>query len=130
MSVYLPQSSSRQASAARYDIGDGLLRFVIEADQQPWCPDVDGEVRVSSLQTGVFAGNFDSQDDGKKGRDRVKGVGVRFLCMTVQDIDTLAESIKARGGTLVREPMDQLWGVRDLEVVDPDGFQITIYKTL
>lgn len=70
------------------------------------------------------------QDDFKKGRDRAKGAGFRLLCMTVQEIDGLAESIKARGGTLVREPMDQLWGARDLEIVDPDGFQITIYKTL
>jgi hypothetical protein len=29
---------------------------VIESDQQPWCPEFDGETRVSSLQTGVFAG--------------------------------------------------------------------------
>lgn len=53
---YLPQWSSREASAARYEIGGGLLRLVIEADQQPWCPEFDGETRVSSLQTGVFAG--------------------------------------------------------------------------
>jgi Glycosyl hydrolases family 16 len=53
---YLPQWSSREASAARYRLGDGFLRLVIEADQQPWCPEFDGETRVSSLQTGVFAG--------------------------------------------------------------------------
>ena len=34
----------------------GGLRLLIEADQEPWCPEFDGEVRVSSLQTGVFAG--------------------------------------------------------------------------
>jgi hypothetical protein len=53
---YLPQWSSREASAARYEVGGGVLRLVIEADQQPWCPEFDGETRVSSLQTGVFAG--------------------------------------------------------------------------
>ncbi len=53
---YLPQWSSREASAARYEVGGGLLRLVIEADQQPWCPEFDGDIRVSSLQTGVFAG--------------------------------------------------------------------------
>jgi len=53
---YLPQWSSREASAARYRVGDGVLRLVIDADQQPWCPEFDGEIRVSSLQTGVFAG--------------------------------------------------------------------------
>jgi hypothetical protein len=53
---HLPQWSSREASAARYRLGDGALRLVIEADQPPWCPEFDGRTRVSSLQTGVFAG--------------------------------------------------------------------------
>jgi len=53
---YLPHWSSREASAARYEVGGGLLRLRIEADQAPWNPGVDGELRVSSLQTGVFAG--------------------------------------------------------------------------
>jgi uncharacterized protein YndB with AHSA1/START domain len=53
---YLPQWSSRTASAARYQIGGGQLRLIIEADQQPWCPEFDGGIRVSSLQTGVFSG--------------------------------------------------------------------------
>ena len=33
-----------------------MLRLLIEEDQQPWCPELDGEVKVSSLQTGQFAG--------------------------------------------------------------------------
>jgi hypothetical protein len=53
---YLPQWSSREAAAARYQLGDGVLRLLIEADQPPWCPEFDGQTRVSSLQTGVFAG--------------------------------------------------------------------------
>lgn len=53
---YLPQWSSRAAAAARYGFRDGALRLIIEADQQPWCPEFDGEIKVSSLQTGTFAG--------------------------------------------------------------------------
>jgi len=53
---YLPHWSSRAASSARYDVGDGLLRLRIDRDQLPWCPEFDGWLRVSSLQTGVFAG--------------------------------------------------------------------------
>lgn len=58
---YLPQWSSRAASAARYDIGDSFLRLRIDRDQEPWCPEWDGDVRVSSLQTGVFAGPIGSR---------------------------------------------------------------------
>ena len=54
---YLPQWSSRERAAARYRFaGAGGLELLIEEDQQPWCPEWDGELRVSSLQTGVFAG--------------------------------------------------------------------------
>jgi glycosyl hydrolase family 16 len=58
---YLPQWSSRARSAARHEIADGQLTLRIDADQEPWCPDLDGEVRVSSLQTGVFAGSIGSR---------------------------------------------------------------------
>ena len=57
---YLPHWSSRERAAARYEIGDGLLRLLIEADQPPWCPEFDDEIRVSSLQTGAFAGPLGS----------------------------------------------------------------------
>ncbi|HXH40099.1 MAG TPA: VOC family protein [Thermoanaerobaculia bacterium] len=68
------------------------------------------------------------QDDWKKGRDRLKGVGVRFYCNTDQDIDRLAAKIKANGGTLAQEPADQPWGTRELSIDDPDGYKITIAK--
>ena len=58
---YLPQWSTSERSAARYRTGGGRLRLVIEADQPPWCPEFDGAVRVSSLQTGVFAGGLGSR---------------------------------------------------------------------
>jgi len=53
---YLPQWSSRERSAARYELRDGALRLQIAADQEPWCPELDGDLRVSSLQTGVLSG--------------------------------------------------------------------------
>lgn len=57
---YLPHWSSRERSAARYLVRDGLLRLRIEEDQQPWCPELDGDLRVSSLQTGELAGALGS----------------------------------------------------------------------
>ena len=40
------------------------------------------------------------QDDWKKGRDRVKGLGFRIYCDTSQDVDAIAERIKAAGVSL------------------------------
>ncbi len=58
---YLPQWSSRERAAARYKVGDGSLRLQITEDQEPWCHDLDDDVRVSSLQTGLFAGPLGSR---------------------------------------------------------------------
>jgi uncharacterized glyoxalase superfamily protein PhnB len=70
-----------------------------------------------------------SQDDWKKGRDRVKGEGIRLYCTTDQNVDALADRIKKNGGTLMHEPRDE-WGMRSVSVEDPDGFKITIATKL
>lgn len=53
---HLPQWSSATRSVAHHELRDGSLHLLIDADQEPWCPEYDGPTRVSSLQTGVFAG--------------------------------------------------------------------------
>jgi lactoylglutathione lyase len=67
-----------------------------------------------------------AQDDWKKGRDRVKGLGFRMYCGTTQDVDALAARVRAAGASLAEEPKDQPWGGRDFAVRDPDGFLISI----
>lgn len=53
---YLPQWSSRERSRARYSFEESALVLKIDAGHAPWCPEFDGEVKCSSLQTGLFAG--------------------------------------------------------------------------
>jgi uncharacterized glyoxalase superfamily protein PhnB len=67
-----------------------------------------------------------NQDDGKKGRDRVKGVGVRIYIEANDDIDQVASRAKASGITLKTEPHDTDWGTRAFEVTEPSGFALTI----
>ena len=67
-----------------------------------------------------------SQDDGKKGRDRVKGVGMRIYIEAADNIDEVAARAKAAGVTLQREPHDTDWGSRAFEVTEPSGFVLTI----
>jgi uncharacterized glyoxalase superfamily protein PhnB len=67
-----------------------------------------------------------SQDDGKKGRDRVKGVGMRLYFEATDDIDEVAARARAAGITLTTEPHDTEWGSRAFEVTEPSGFLLTI----
>ena len=67
-----------------------------------------------------------SQDDGKKGLDRVKGVGMRIYIEADDNIDDVAARAKAAGLTLKSEPHDTDWGSRAFEVTEPSGFALTI----
>lgn len=71
---YLPHWSSRAQAAARYALTGHSLELRIDRDQQPWCPEFDGNNRASSLQTGSLAGPVGS----RVGQHRFKGdVAVR-----------------------------------------------------
>jgi uncharacterized glyoxalase superfamily protein PhnB len=67
-----------------------------------------------------------SQDDGKKGLNRVKGVGMRIYIEAADDIDQVAARAKASGIALTKEPHDTDWGSRAFEVTEPSGFMLTI----
>jgi len=85
----------------------------------------DGTLHGVEMTAGDVTFNL-SQDDWKKGRDRVKGVGVRIYCTTKQNVDKLAARVKAAGETLAHGPEDAPWGARVFGIDDPDGFKITI----
>jgi len=69
-----------------------------------------------------------NQDDWKKGHDRQKGVGVRLLLSTTQDIDQLAADARKAGIALTSEVRDTQWGSRAFEVTEPTGFRLTIFS--
>ena len=92
---------------------------------------IDKTYEREGTTTGVVvkAGNVKlllNQDDGSKGADRVKGVGISMHFTTVQDIDALAERIIAEGWTLATPPFDMPNGTRGFRVRDPDNFMIVI----
>ncbi|MBI4543720.1 MAG: VOC family protein [Gemmatimonadetes bacterium] len=98
---------------------DGL-GFAIE-DQT----EVEGQVRFVVLRAGASRLGL-AQDDFAKGRDRVKGVGMRIWVDTGQDITALAERAKVAGITLDNGPSPLPWGPMGFAVTDPDGFKLTI----
>ena len=70
-----------------------------------------------------------SQDDGKKGTNRVKGIGIRIYIEANDDIDQVAAKAKSSGIVLTKEPHDTEWGTRAFEVTEPSGFLLTIGST-
>ena len=101
-----------------------VLGFTLE---QPF--ERDGKVVGASLKAGDVSIML-GQDDGAKGWDRKKGEGFRLHLKTVQSVDELAATIKERGGALASEPADMPWGARAFNLVDPDGFLMTISKDI
>jgi hypothetical protein len=64
VAAYLPQWTTPGRSAARFRFDAGRLVLEIGPETGPWCPEHDGEVRVSSIQTGVRSGAAGT-DDGQ-----------------------------------------------------------------
>ena len=85
----------------------------------------DGEVLGVMLKAGEASLGI-SQDDFAKGRDRVKGIGMRLYIETDQDLNALARQAKTAGVTLDQEPGPLPWGPLGFTVTDPDGFKLTI----
>jgi len=90
--------------------------------KQTW--ERDGVFRGGELEAGPVT-LYIGQDDWAKGRERVKGEGLRLWWYTSQNIDKLAANIKSRGGVLETEPKDE-YGQRMFTLVDPTGYKITI----
>ncbi len=58
--IYLPQWSKREKTVPSYYIKDSILTLFIKDEQEPWCLEWNGQVRVSNIQTGVFSGEVGS----------------------------------------------------------------------
>ncbi len=92
---------------------------VLDRDEQ------DGALRFVMLKAGDGLLGL-GQDDFAKGRDRAKGVGLRFWIETGQDLQALADQVKAAGFALEAELQKLPWGPMGFSVADPDGFKLTI----
>jgi len=84
----------------------------------------DGKLMFVSLKAGAVELGL-GQDDGARGLNRVKGEGFSFRITTAQNVDEIAQRIKAAGGTLESEPTDA-YGSRMFTLRDPDGFKLVI----
>ena len=63
---YLPQWSSREMSKPNYEVREGNLILKITELQKPWCPEFNGNIKCSSIQTGIFSGEMGSSNGQHK----------------------------------------------------------------
>lgn len=94
--------------------------FIVEREYER-----NGKVQGVVLKAGAVQ-LLINQDDGAKGFDRIKGEGFSLQLTTAQNVDEIANRIKAHGGALESEPADMPWGARAFRVKDPDGFKLVI----
>ncbi len=72
----------------------------------------------------------------RDGRDlpepRGVGVSLNFSMLERFDgsVDTLAAQAKAGGANILSGPLDQPWNVRELTILDPDGYQLVFTAPL
>lgn len=88
----------------------------------------DGKLFGVSLRAGAVELLL-TQDDGKKGPERVRGEGFSLQVTTEQSADELADQARAHGVVLETAPTTVPWGRRVFRLRDPDGFRWTISST-
>ena len=99
---------------------DGLGFYVAERWED------GGKLQGARLKAGACELGL-SQDDFSRGRDRPKGVGFRVWCETAQDIDAIAQRLRAFGGTITEEPGNH-WDSYSFTAQDSDGFKLTVMR--
>ena len=88
----------------------------------------EGKLQYVAMQAGNAKLGI-GQDDFKKGRDRSKGVGMRIWINTSQDLQAIADRIKAAGFAVDEGPTATPWGSTTITLTDPDGFNVSVEKS-
>ncbi|MCU9614714.1 VOC family protein [Caldibacillus lycopersici] len=55
--------------------------------------------------------------------------GISFDIL-VDDVDLLIETVKQAGTTILQEPINREWGVREAIIADPDGYKLWFIQTI
>lgn len=63
-----------------------------------------------------------------------RGTGISLSFQMLErfegSVDALAEQAQARGANIVSGPLDQPWNVRELTILDPDGYRLVFTAPL
>ena len=107
----------------RYDDLGAALRWLADAfglrEHLRWT-DEDGVVRHGEMRVdGAYVELSMASDE--RPNPRTLGRSSHALVVLVDDVDAHCERARARGATIVAEPEDKPWGLRQYTASDPEG---------
>lgn len=100
-----------------------VLGFKHEYDM----PGPDGKTYFSSVTVGDAMLSFELKPEESTGG---KGVLLMIEVTDDTDIDTYYAEVQARGAVIETPIKDEFWGDRTFGLRDPDGYALSLYKTV
>ena len=97
--------------------------------------DISEEYKMEGKVVGVMLASDNAflmlgQDDFAKGRDRVKGAGLRLYLETEKDLFALNQQARAAGFNVEGDVGPLGWGPNGFSLSDPDGYKFTIAEPM
>jgi predicted enzyme related to lactoylglutathione lyase len=89
--------------------------------------EADGRLTGARLRSGKSRLAFHEQPDADR-RRRGTGAGLQVWNETAEDLDRLAERVRAHGGRVVEPPHVGALGRRSMTIEDPDGYRLVYFS--
>jgi uncharacterized glyoxalase superfamily protein PhnB len=97
-------------------------------------PGPDGQPALVHLRWVKYADLLLSESGDAKGLPEPRGIGVSLNFSMFDrfdgNVDALAEQAMKLGDNIVNGPLDQPWNVRELTILDPDGYRLVFTAPL
>jgi lactoylglutathione lyase len=93
---------------------------------------LEGDGYVEFATRGARLGLYDRNRLGEltgQGSERPQSPGGELVFL-VEDVDAEAERLRGAGATVLKGPVDRVWGHRTLHVLDPDGFVVELAEEI
>lgn len=97
-------------------------------------PGLGGKPALVHLRWSKYADLLLSATRDGKAIPEPRGAGVALSFQMLErfdgSVDTLAEQAKVGGANIASGPLDRPWNVRELTILDPDGYQLVFTTPL
>jgi uncharacterized glyoxalase superfamily protein PhnB len=111
-----PDAEKPLWASLNYDKQTIMLGACMDPDPSMCGPGEEDHLEWWKERTDFFRGNG-------------AGAGVYFY-IQVDDIDQYTATVQDRGAPITRPVKSQFYGIRDVVVTDPDGYQLMFYSTI